>query len=176
MNSSPIRAKILAALLLCTFVPFQTQGAIKNVIRDVKEELEQLDRAKPTGPADVNGAGPIDSSALSEKLAVARRVIDEGEHAIDDLNAQIDKLDKEKMSLQQVQTALTSGLIGAIVTAIVAIAGVIIKTLSSRVDKDIKRLGVVEKIAELSGKGIRVPADIIRTYEMKQSTGQSSTA
>jgi hypothetical protein len=105
---------------------------------------------------------------LSEILATAQKVIAEGTSAVAKLNQQITQLEKEKAELKQVQTTLTSGLIGAVVTALVAIAGAIFKPLGSRVERDLKRLEVVEKVAALQVKRIAVPPDIVQTYETKR--------
>ena len=162
-------AAVFLAIALCAVAPFQAR-AMKQVIDELKLAKE---KAKLTAPGDPNSA-----TDLSEKLAAAETIIAEGTAAIAQMEEDIARVDKEKMELQQeknrleqIQTALTSGLIGAIVTAIVAIAGVILKTLGSRVDKDIKRLEVVEKMTELMRKDVAIPADILRVY----GTGSPAT-
>ena len=80
------------------------------------------------------------------------------------LQSEVDALETERAQFVQVQTALTSGLIGAIVTALVAIGGAIASSRNSRPDRDLKRLAVLEKARELQGAGVRLPDDIAQAY------------
>jgi hypothetical protein len=73
--------------------------------------------------------------------------------------------------LVQVQTALTSGLIGAIVTAIVAIGGAIINSRNSKPERDLKRLAVLEKAHELQSAGVSLPDDIRHAYTVRPDAG-----
>jgi septal ring factor EnvC (AmiA/AmiB activator) len=125
----------------------------------------------------------------SPSIEHLQQTIDEGKQTIADLQTQSDQLEQEKTALvaqktaleqqnsdlqarkaelERIQTALTSGLIGAIVTALVAIAGVIMKTLGSRVDRDFRRLEVVEKMAALRKDGFEPPAELVAAYGLAE--------
>lgn len=133
-------------LAICAFVLVaQPAYGIVEAIDELREEME--------------GGGDVESA-----IDRAEAVIERGEETIRQLRTEVRQLETEKAELQRIQTALTSGLIGAIVTAIVAISGAVMKTMSSKADRDIKRLDVLEKMAALEGKGIVVPADIRRSY------------
>ncbi len=71
--------------------------------------------------------------------------------------------------LEQVQTVLTSGLVGAIVTAPVAIMGAVASARTSRAEWDLKRLDVVEKVVALKKAGVGVPRDIAEDYQGRSS-------
>ncbi len=116
----------------------------------------------------------LEGSDIDTSRKRAEGVINEGKMLIADLKKQVDELESEKAELQRVQTTLTGSLIGAIITAIVAIAGVVLKTLGSRGDKDLKRLEALQKLSELEGKGISVPIDIQKRYKSSVSTQTNS--
>jgi len=59
---------------------------------------------------------------------------------------------------------LTSGLIGALVTAAVAVIGALTNFRRSRADRDFRRLEVLEKATQLQASGIGVPPDILQDY------------
>lgn len=106
-------------------------------------------------------------------IVIAEQTIKEGEKTIDTLREEISRLESEKAELERVQTTLTSGLIGAFVTAIIAIVGAVSRTVNSRVERDYRRLEVVQKLAELNSQGISTPADIQTKYLGQESHSQS---
>lgn len=117
------------------------------------------------------------------ELSRLQKTIDEGKEAIAELRAQSGRLQQEKAALERqnaelqnkkadlerIQTALTSGLIAAVIAALVAIAGSILKTLSSKVDRDFRQLEVIEKIAALGKEGVQVPARLASEYSGSES-------
>jgi hypothetical protein len=94
-----------------------------------------------------------------------------GEEINASLQSEVEALKIERAQLVQVQTALTSGLIGAIVTAIVAIGGAIINSRNSKPERDLKRLAVLEKAHELQSAGVPLPEDIMYAYTVKRNAG-----
>lgn len=120
--------------------PFYSSGILDNLDKEI-------DKVKTTA----------DTSALAQRLK-------EAQGAADQLREEIKEIQKKKADLEKIQTTLTSGLIGAIVTAIIAILGIVFKTFDSRSERDLKRLEVIEKIAELKAKGIDVPENLKRKY------------
>jgi hypothetical protein len=95
----------------------------------------------------------------------------QGEAITASLQSEVVSLQTERAKLVQVQTALTSGLIGAIVTAIVAIGSALMGSRNSRPDRDLKRLAVLEKARELQQAGIRLPEDIAKAYASPHAEG-----
>jgi len=80
-------------------------------------------------------------------------------------------LQKEKQALldanqrlERTQIVLGSGLIGALVTAVVGILGAITSSRRSRADSDLKRLEVIVRARELQQKGVPLPSDIVQGY------------
>jgi septal ring factor EnvC (AmiA/AmiB activator) len=140
--------------------------------------------------SDVENAKKNDP-AFAQVVEHLQQTIDDGKHTIADLRVQSDRLEDEKTALQKqkdllelknnelhdkqaglerVQTALASGLVGAILTALVAIAGVILKTLGSRVERDLRQLEIVEKVAALRKAGVEPPADLVSRYGVEIRT------
>lgn len=142
----PIVGALLAVLLLAT--P-HAAGAIEAATEALRDELRQA-RADPG------------HTTQSEKLAELARAISQGEAASQGLRAQIDSLKEEKAKLERIQAILTSGLIGALVTALVAVLGALSKFSGWRVERDLKRLEVIERAHRLNEDGVKVPADILR--------------
>ncbi|EIC27839.1 hypothetical protein [Methylomicrobium album] len=120
-----------------------------EIARHLDEELEHGRRVVEASP---QGEGATDQ-IRSLKEAIAR-----GETASRQLREEIQRLEK-------IQAVLTSGLIGAVVTAIVAMLSAFANFRRSRADRDYRRLEVIEKAQQLKSAGIRVPADILRNYE-----------
>lgn len=111
---------------------------------------------------------PQDTTPSSARLEAALK---RGEEINASLQSEVEALKTERAQLVQVQTALTSGLIGAIVTALVAIGGAITSSRNSRPDRDLKRLAVLEKARELQGAGVRLPDDITQAYGVPRAGG-----
>lgn len=113
-----------------------------------------------------------------EELSRLQKTIDEGKEAIAELRAQSGRLEQEKAALERqnaelqdkkadlerIQITLASGLIGAVIAALVAIAGSILKAISSKVDRDFRQLEIIEKIAALGKEGVQVPARLASDY------------
>jgi hypothetical protein len=127
-----------------------------EIARQLDEELEHGRRVVEASPQGEEAAGQI----RSLKEAIAR-----GETASVQLRDEIQRLEK-------IQAVLTSGLIGAVVTAIVAMLSAFANFRRSRADRDFRRLEVIEKAHQLKSAGVPVPADILRNYE-DQSGAQS---
>ena len=103
---------------------------------------------------------------LTDAKSIARleAALLRGEEINTSLKAQVEDYKAEKAELLKVQTTLASGLIGAIVTAIIAIAGALLSAKNSKPDRDLKRLAVIEKTRELKQEGVNIPKDIELTY------------
>jgi len=140
------------ALTLIASLP-ASAAAIKE-IKDASAEAREALAAS----ADQSQTGSAVSTARLE--AALKR----GEEINASLQSEVEALKTERAQLVQVQTALTSGLIGAIVTSLVAIGGAIMGSRNSRADRDLKRLAVIEKARELQSAGIRLPDDIAKAY------------
>jgi hypothetical protein len=128
------------------------------IAKDIETKTEEL-----------RTASQADSNA-SDKVVALENAIKAGERASSDLRGQIKALEDEKQALEKVQVVLTSGLIGALVTAVVAILGTVLGFSRGRADRDLKRLEVLEKSTELESKGIKVPDDIRIAYGAQTSS------
>lgn len=100
-----------------------------------------------------------EAEASLQRLEVA---LANGERVNSALHSQVAALQDERAKLQQAQTVLTSGLVGALVTAIVAILGAYVTSRNSRPDRDLKRLAVIEKVRELKAANVKLPRDLAR--------------
>jgi len=112
------------------------------------------------------------TASASEKVLALQAAIKRGEQAsaglwtqIKTLEEQKAALENEKRALEKIQVVLTSGLIGALVTAFVAVLGTFLNFSRGRAERDLKRLEVLEKALELESKGVHVPADIEAAYK-----------
>jgi hypothetical protein len=151
----------LPGLVLATLVACPVSA---ELARDIERKTEDLRASAATADATTKA-----------KIDELEKAIKRGEDAsaglwtqIKSLEAQKEALENEKRALEKVQVVLTSGLIGALVTALVAILGVFLNFSRGRAERDLKRLEVLEKSAELESKGIHVPADIQTTYGPRQ--------
>lgn len=131
-----------------------------EIARDIERKTEDLRTS--TGR----------DAATNEKVVALEEAIKRGERASAELWTQIKSLEEEKRALEnekraleKIQVVLTSGLIGALVTAFVAILGTFVNFARGRAERDLKRLEVLEKAAALEAKGIRVPDDIQAVYK-----------
>jgi hypothetical protein len=100
-----------------------------------------------------------EAEASLQRLEAA---LENGERVNASLHSQVASLQEERTKLQQAQTVLTSGLVGALVTAIVAILGAFVTSRNSRPDRDLKRLAVIEKVRELKAANVKLPRDLAR--------------
>ncbi|MEZ5331088.1 MAG: hypothetical protein R2991_03325 [Thermoanaerobaculia bacterium] len=130
-------------------------GAVRPTHAEIQRAIDEAQSAQ---------CDPEVEARLEATIARGRAAIDtlRGENAA--LQAERDELEQSKQELERVRTALTSGLIGAILTALVAIAGVVVKSLGSRLDRDYRRLEVVEKLAQLEKSGAHPPEDLFDRY------------
>jgi predicted PurR-regulated permease PerM len=125
-------------------------------IRQIEEASEEVRAAMAT--SDSPGLSPAAQASLRKlEQALAR-----GESVNESLNSQVKALEEERAKLQQAQTILTSGIVGALVTAIVAILGAFVTSRNSRPDRDLKRLAVIEKVRELKAANVKLPPDLAR--------------
>ena len=84
--------------------------------------------------------------------------------AIEVGNSAKQALSDELNRYKNLQLALTSGLVAALLTAIGALATLFVTSRNSKPDRDLKRLEVVEKSAQMRSKGIEIPSDITQEY------------
>lgn len=145
--------KLLLQLLVtaCCLLPLAGHA---EIARHLDEELDRGRRVVDASPVGETAEAQI----RSLKEAIAR-----GETASKQLREEI-------QSLEKIQTVLTSGLIGAVVTAIVALISAFTNFSRTRADRDFRRLEVIEKAHQLKVAGVHVPGDILHNYE-DQSEG-----
>lgn len=131
-----------AALGVAVF--FATSPADAAIARDIEEKTEELRATASSGDA-----------ATAEKIRALEEAIQRGEKASAGLWSQIKSLEaekaareNEKRALEKIQVVLTSGLIGALVTAFVAILGVFLNHSRGRAERDLKRLEVLAKTVD----------------------------
>jgi DNA repair exonuclease SbcCD ATPase subunit len=156
---SRTRLLVIASLALTAALTTSSAGAA--AARDIEEKTEDL-RASTAA---------IDA-ATNEKVLALQAAIKRGEQAsaglwtqIKTLEEQKAALENEKRALEKIQVVLTSGLIGALVTAFVAILGTFLNFSRGRAERDLKRLEVLEKALALEPRGIHLPADIEAAYK-----------
>lgn len=154
--------------LLCLqglfFVPcsFAAMREIDEASAAAREVLEQARAADMHNPSSKSSAAPLTLS--NAEIVRLETALERGEQINTSLRTQIEALEAERAKLVQIQAVLTSGLVGALVTAIVAIAGAFVTSRNSRPDRDLKRLNVLEKVQELQQAGIPLPSDITKNY------------
>jgi len=142
-------------------------------------EIQQNEPGAPNNSVQRDGANPASPQpnaagsaivAAPDRIARLESEVKAGETASNNLKTQIDSLNAEKQKLLNVQTALICGLIGAMVTAAVAIACALSSFGRSRVDRDYRRLEVLDKAQALAERGLNIPTDIMLTYFREKST------
>ncbi len=138
------------SIALCLFVPCFAYGVMRAA-DDLDREIQHIKANQGTGTND-----------LTAKLAYAEQTLKDARQFITKLDEEIKQLEKEKTELKQLQTALTSGLIAAVLGGLVAAMG----KFSSRAERDLKRLEVISKVAELQGKQVDVPKDLLEKYDI----------
>ena len=153
----------LLCLQILLFAPFSfaAMREIDEASAAAREVLEQA-RAVDTHPSNKSSAAPLTLS--NAEIVRLETALKRGEQINTSLRTQIEALETERAKLVQIQAVLTSGLVGALVTAIVAIAGAFVTSRNSRPDRDLKRLTVLEKVQELQQAGIQLPPDITKNY------------
>jgi len=155
------RTRLLITATLALTAALATASASAEIARDIERRTE-----------DLRAATSSDDSATSEKVLALQAAIKRGEQAsaglwtqIKTLEEQKAALENEKRALEKIQVVLTSGLIGALVTAFVAVLGTFLNFSRGRAERDLKRLEVLETALELESKGVNVPADIEAAYK-----------
>jgi hypothetical protein len=153
MSLHRLRLSATLAVVLLLAGPPASAAAIRE-IRDASAEAREALAAAAEHP---QASAPVNTARLEAALK-------RGEEINASLQSEVETLKTERAQLVQVQTALTSGLIGAIVTAIVAIGGAISGSRNSKPDRDLKRLAVIEKARALQAAGVPLPDDIAQAY------------
>ncbi|MDO8932840.1 MAG: hypothetical protein Q7U97_10635 [Rhodocyclaceae bacterium] len=160
---------------------------INQKLIDARTELQKIldDPKNPKSPANAKSReqailiGRVDSllDQASSTIQKLKSEQDQAKKQQADLESKIsaaaierEELKKQHDELKQIQSQLASGLVGAIVTAIVAIAGAFLTALNSKPERDLKRLTVIEKANELKKSGVAVPEDIVSQYAISQTS------
>lgn len=156
MNS---RSQALSAFLALAFLATCSRcGAIEE-LDEAATQVEQL-----VEELREEEASQVNSERVAQVIDRLNRARTNAEVIKTDLEATIKEYDTRQRSLERVQTVLTSGLIGAVVTAIVAIIGAFASVRASMPERDLKRLAVIEKARELRASGVQLPEDISNRY------------
>jgi hypothetical protein len=156
--------------LLCAAIAMLTAPvAHAEIARDIDRrtaELKALERASADDPAVGQAIAELRAAIESGERAGAQLWDEINQHkaAVEALQAEKRELQEANQKLERVQTVLGSGLIGALVTAFVAIFGAVTTSRRSRADSDLKRLDVIVKARDLQKGGVQLPADIVRAY------------
>lgn len=156
----------LLCLQILLFSPFSF-AAMKEIDEASAAAREALERARASaaGTLGTSSSSPSTPVTLSNtEIMRLEAALKRGEEINSSLRTQIEELEAERARLVQVQAALTSGFVGALVTAVVAIAGAFVTSRNSRPDRDLKRLAVLEKARELQTAGVKLPPDIAKNY------------
>ena len=149
-----MKMPISLIVVVTTLLAAGATTAHAEAIRQIHEASDEVRAAMPTSDS------PDLSPAAQASLRKLEQALARGESINESLNTQVKALEDERARLQQAQTVLTSGLVGALVTAIVAIVGAIVTSRNSRPDRDLKRLAVIEKVRELKAANVRLPPDL----------------
>jgi chromosome segregation ATPase len=152
------RARRRAAWLAASLVALGAAGPAVAVAAD------EIDRQTAAARAELArrdaGTAPDEARVAALEAAIAR-----GEAASKDLRGQIDAYQKQVAELRESRNLLASGLVGAVVTAIVAIMGALTNARRSQAERDLKRLEVLEKASQLRAQGLPLPPDIVRLLD-----------
>ena len=160
---------IVLTLSLATGVLLaSSETAAAIVAQEIEDATDDLRRKTRSGQASSNDA---EVQRLEAALEQGQRASAGLRTGIAELQKEKEALEEQKRALERVQVVLASGLIGALVTALVAILGTILNVRRSRTDRDLRRLEVLQKSHELQDRGIPVPRDILETYEARTPPG-----
>jgi len=145
---------------LCFHSAVYSAWQVIHEIEKVSKEVEKIVNSHK------DGLRSMDNKSIKKNISVAKLedALTRGKQINASLKAQVETYKEEKAELLKIQTTLASGLIGAIVTAIIAIAGALLSAKNSRPDRDLKRLVVIEKALELKQSGVSIPKDIALNY------------
>ena len=125
------------------------------------EAIRRINEASEEVRATMHEDGAL-SPAAQASLRKLEAALANGERINASLTEQVKKLEDERNKLQEAQTVLKSGLVGALVTAVVAILGAFVTSRNSRPERDLKRLAVIEKVRELKAANVKLPPDLAR--------------
>ena len=132
----------------------------------LQQEISSLRASNPSPTAQF-----VSGTSTADRIQLLEEAIQKGEAASNTLKAEIASLEAntkrltaEKQELIRIQTALTSGLVAAVITAVVAVIGALSNIKRLRVDKDYRRLEVMEKAQALADRGLSLPSDVVSTY------------
>lgn len=153
-----------ARWLFAVFALVAPSIAFSAAIKEIEDASAEAREALAAAAANPQSASQPSTARLEAALK-------RGEEINASLRSEVEALKAERTQLVQVQTALTSGLIGAVVTALVAIGGAIVNSRNSRPERDLKRLAVLEKAHELQGAGVQLPDDIAQAYVRRPDAG-----
>lgn len=120
---------------------------------------DEIERQTEAARAELRQASP-GGGAAEARVAALEAAIARGEAASSELRKEIEAYKQQAAELRESRNLLASGLVGAVVTAIVAIMGALTNARRSRAERDLKRLEVLEKALELRARGVRLPDDI----------------
>ncbi|MBK8401436.1 hypothetical protein [Propionivibrio sp.] len=162
-----LRAQILGCIVfaLMSFPCYSAessdlQAPLGQRLKGAQADLKKI-REDPDSPKSPDQARSVEEA---KTIARVEAMLNEADSQIEKMASEREQLRTQRDELKQVQAQLASGLVGAIVTAIVAIAGALLTALNSKPERDLKRLTVIEKANELSKSGIQVPEDIASKY------------
>lgn len=162
--ASPLRVALSVLLIACV-VP----AAHAEIAREIDKrtvELKALERASASDPAAAQAIAELKDAIERGERAGAQLWTEINEHkaAVEALQKEKRELQEANQRLERTQTVLGSGLIGALVTAFVAIFGAVTNSKRSRADSDLKRLDVIVKARDLQSSGVPLPNDIVQAY------------
>jgi hypothetical protein len=123
--------------------------------------IKKIEEASAEVRAAIQEGGEL-SPAARASLINLEAALANGERINTSLKDQVKALEDERAKLQEAQTVLKSGLVGALVTAIVAMLGAWVTSRNSRPERDLKRLAVIEKVRELKAANVKLPRDLAR--------------
>jgi len=158
--------KTVRELCFCvaTIVLLAPAGAIAT--ESVEDAVANLKRAAQTDPKAAAELSHLQSTI--EQLRTERAQLEKDKSAVEthreELEKQNAKLEENKRHLERNQTTLAGGLIGAVLAALVGMIGSLSKWRTSRMDKDLHRLQIIEKVVALQKQGVKPPEDISHRY------------
>ena len=123
--------------------------------------IQKIEEASEEVRAAMNEGGEL-SPAAQASLRKLEAALANGERVNSSLKNEVKALEDERAKLQDAQTVLKSGLVGALVTMIVAIFGAFLTSRNSKPERDLKRLAVIEKVRELKAANVKLPRDLAR--------------
>lgn len=124
--------------------------------------IERINEASEEVRAALEASHGELSPTAQASLRKLEAALENGERINTSLKDQVKALEQEREKLQEAQIVLKSGLIGALVTAIVAILGAFVTSRNSKPERDLKRLAVIEKVRELKAANVKLPPDLAR--------------